>query len=197
MKPIVRFAPSPTGRLHIGNLRPALLNWVFVYKSLTALAALFDFGKLSRAPARFDFEELTALNARLLQELDYSDVAGRLEAEGIGGGAAFWEAVPPNLQVFGGARAWWHVVAGPVEPQIEDQALLKTARELLPPEPSGLESWAGWTDTVNAATGAKGRALFHPLRRALTGHADGPKLKRLLPLIGGARAEARLSGKTA
>jgi hypothetical protein len=27
--PIVRFAPSPTGRLHIGNARTALLNWLF------------------------------------------------------------------------------------------------------------------------------------------------------------------------
>ena len=29
MKPVVRFAPGPTGRIHIGNLRPALLNWLF------------------------------------------------------------------------------------------------------------------------------------------------------------------------
>ena len=79
-------------------------------------------------------------------------MAGRLEAEGIGGGAAFWEAVRPNLQVFGDARAGWHVVAGPVEPQIEDQALLKTARELLRPEAWEPESWAGWTDTVKTAT---------------------------------------------
>ncbi len=102
---------------------------------MTALAAQFDFGKLSRAPARFDFEELTSLNARLLQELEYDEVADRLEAEGIGRGAPFWEAVRPNLKVFSDARQWWQIVAGPVEPQIEDQRLLKTARELLPPEP--------------------------------------------------------------
>ena len=29
---IVRYAPSPTGRLHIGNARPALLNWLFALK---------------------------------------------------------------------------------------------------------------------------------------------------------------------
>jgi glutamyl-tRNA synthetase len=34
------------------------------YKSLHALAAPFDFGSLSRAPVRFDLEELKALNAR-------------------------------------------------------------------------------------------------------------------------------------
>ncbi len=29
MKPIVRFAPSPTGKLHVGNVRTALVNWLF------------------------------------------------------------------------------------------------------------------------------------------------------------------------
>ena len=27
MAPVLRFAPSPTGRIHIGNARTALLNW--------------------------------------------------------------------------------------------------------------------------------------------------------------------------
>jgi glutamyl-tRNA synthetase len=165
------------------------------YKSLSALAALFDFGKLSRAPARFDIEELKALNERLLQELDYEDVAGRLEAAGIGGGAVFWDAVRGNVQVFEDVKAWWRVVEGPVEPIVESPGLLKAAIDLLPPEPWGADSFAAWTDAIKAGTGAKGKALFHPLRLALTGRADGPELKTLLPLIGRKRAEARLSGK--
>jgi glutamyl-tRNA synthetase len=50
---------------------------------------------------------------------------------------------------------------------------------------------------VQTATGRKGRPLFHPLRLALTGREDGPELKTLLPLIGRARALARLQGQTA
>ena len=30
---ILRFAPSPTGRIHIGNARTAILNWLFALKS--------------------------------------------------------------------------------------------------------------------------------------------------------------------
>ena len=30
MSVIVRFAPSPTGRLHVGNVRTALMNYLFV-----------------------------------------------------------------------------------------------------------------------------------------------------------------------
>ncbi len=94
-------------------------NPVAPYKSLTELAALFDFAKLSRAPARFDVAELKALNARLLQEFGYDDVSDRLASEGIGGGPAFWNAVRANLSVFDDVKDWWRVVTGPVEPQIE------------------------------------------------------------------------------
>jgi len=167
------------------------------YKSLTALAELFDFGKLSRAPARFDSEELKALNARVLQELEYDHVAGRLEAEGITGGLAFWTAVRANLHIFDDVRQWWQVVAGPIVPQIEAKDLLEKAGELLPPEPWTDASWSEWTNAVKSATGAKGKALFHPLRLALTGRGDGPELKTLLPLIGKERAVARLSGRAA
>jgi glutamyl-tRNA synthetase len=200
------------GSLSIGSFREAGLeplavlsysatigtsNAVAPYKSLTELAGLFDFAKLSRAPARFDINELSALNARLLQTLPYGEVKERLSRAGIADDEAFWETVRPNLTVFDDVRDWWQVVAGPVEPRIEAPELLAAARELLPPEPWGAESWSEWTSAVKNATGAKGKDLFHPLRLALTGRADGPELKRLLPLIGRARAAARLSGQSA
>ena len=31
-KVITRFAPSPTGKLHIGNVRTALINWLYAKK---------------------------------------------------------------------------------------------------------------------------------------------------------------------
>jgi len=49
------------------------------------------------------------------------------------------------------------------------------------------------TDTLRAATGKSGKALFQPLRAALTGELDGPEMARLLPLLGVARARARLA----
>jgi len=167
------------------------------HASIDELVELFGFEKLSRAPARFDADELRALNAKLLHMLPYEAVADRLKAMGVGGGEAFWNAVRGNLAVLGDAETWWRIVHETIEPEIADRALCGTAAALLPPEPWDEGTWSTWSGAVKEATGAKGKALFGPLRLALTGREHGPELKLLLPLIGRARALDRLQGRKA
>jgi glutamyl-tRNA synthetase len=59
------------------------------------------------------------------------------------------------------------------------------------------QSWNDFVNAVKSATGAKGKALFHPLRVALTGRETGPEMAAIFPLIGAARARARLRGERA
>lgn len=165
--------------------------------SLDELAALVDLAHVSRAPAKFDEHELEALSARTLHQLPYAAVAERLAQAGIPGGEAFWLAVRGNLGHFGEARQWWQVVEGPVTPVIADADFARRAAELLPAEPFDATTWKSWTQGVAAATGAKGKALFMPLRQALTGLDHGPELAALLPLIGRDKALKRLAGETA
>ena len=165
--------------------------------TLDALAELVDLAHISRAPARFDEGELDHLNARLVHEMDFAAVRDRLEALGIGGGEAFWLAVRTNLAKVADAAEWWQVVQGPITPVIEDRALIAKAAALLPEGPFDPATWKRWTDAVKAETGAKGKALFMPLRLALTARGHGPELAALLPLIGPERAAARLRGETA
>lgn len=162
---------------------------------LAALVAEFDFKKFGRAQPHLDPAELGALNAKLLHQTPFETVAARLPP---GATRAFWEAVRANLERVGDAAYWWQVCAGKISPVIspDDAAFLKKAAELLPPEPFDAASWKTWTDRVAAATGRKGRALFHPLRLALTGREQGPELRNLLPLIGRERALHRLSGES-
>ncbi len=164
--------------------------------SLDALIAEFDFAKIGRAPARFDLVELTALNGKLLHLLPYEAVKTQLGAANADLGAPFWEAVKPNLTRIADAAEWKSVVTGPVTPVREDPEFLAKAAEILPAE-IGSDTWSVWTKAVAAATGRKGKALFHPLRLALTGREHGPELAKLLPLIGRERAVARLNGETA
>jgi glutamyl-tRNA synthetase len=166
-------------------------------KDMNELARLIDFAHISRAPAKFDEAELEHLNARLVHELAYDEVKDRLAALGIGGGEAFWLAVRTNLTKVSDAAEWWSVVEGPIEPVIAEPAVVSAAAKTLPPAPWDGSTWKGWTETVKAATGAKGKALFMPLRLALTGRDHGPELAPLLPLIGPERARRRLAGETA
>lgn len=165
------------------------------HASLNSLVAGFSLSKISTAPARFDLDELKGFNARLLHQLPFAAVADRLAAMGIDGGETFWNAARPNISVFGDIATWWTVVAGAITPVIEDAAFTAKAEALLPPGPWDEATWPAWTNAVKAATGAKGKALFHPLRTAITGAGSGPDMKALLPLIPQARVRARLLGR--
>ena len=156
------------------------------------LIAAFDFSRFGRAPARFDEGELAQLNARIVHQLDFDSVAGRLPA---GMGQDGWEAVRPNLSTVAEAADWWHVIEGPIHTDADpadDDFLAEAARV------AGEVDWAGdpWhalTGALKASSGRTGKALFLPLRRALTGLDHGPDMKALLPLIGRERAIERLS----
>jgi glutamyl-tRNA synthetase len=158
------------------------------------LIAEFEIGKFSRNRPKLDPEELWALNAKLLHTLTYQDVAARLPKSA---GEAFWLAIRGNIAKLAEAAEWLVVVEGPLAPAIEEPDFLEAAAALLPPGSLDEGSWQRWTEAVKAATGRKGKALFHPLRLALTGRERGPELARLLPLIGRDRALARLAGRAA
>lgn len=162
--------------------------------SLDELVELFDLGKFSRAPARFDPGELAGLNAKLLHQTPFNAVSERLVESGVGGGEAFWQVVRGNLGRLGEASDWWRIATADTAGQMESADFCRTAAGLLPPEPWDQTTWGAWTAAVKAATGAKGRELYHPLRLALTGREEGPELKQLLPFIGRERAARRLTG---
>jgi glutamyl-tRNA synthetase len=150
----------------------------------------FDLGKLSRAPARFDEAELRHLNARLLHGLPWIAVKERLDF----GSETFWMAVRGNIETLAESKTWNEIIRGRIKSETiaDDAAFLAAARDLLPDEPWSTETWKEWTEALKSATGRKGKALFMPLRHALTGLDHGPELAQLLPLIGRERALERL-----
>jgi len=140
---------------------------------------------------------LIALNAKSLHERDFAQVKSDLDSLGVGGGKAFWLAIRGNIEKLGDVRDWWNIVQGPIEPKIENHSFCQTAAGLLPEGDWDENTWGQWTSQVKETTGAKGKALFMPLRLALTGLDHGPELRALLPLIGRKRAFARLQGQSA
>lgn len=155
------------------------------------LAQSWDITRVSHSPARFDTKQLLALNRKHLHALAFADVRDRLPE---GADEPFWLAVRGNLDLLAEVRDWYEIARGEitVAPQPDETALLQAALQSLPPEPWDETSWPAWTAAIGQAAQKKGKALFLPLRRALTGEDHGPDLKTFLPLIGRARAASRL-----
>lgn len=164
--------------------------------SLEELAAGFDLARFSKSAVTFEPGELDRLNARILHHLPYAQVKDRVEMSGLS--APMWEAIRPNIGHLREAADWRAVIEEPIAPVIEppDADFLQAAAEALP-EAVTAESWRDWTGELKARTGRKGKALFLPLRMALTGREHGPEMAALLPLIGAERARKRLRGETA
>jgi glutamyl-tRNA synthetase len=151
----------------------------------------FDLSRFGRAPARFDEAELHRINAAIVHRLPFARVA-HLLPQGMGETA--WEAIRPNLAHIDEAAEWWQVVTGPVtasEPDTTDAQYLAEAAIALATLDWTSDPWHALTTELKNSTGRKGKLLFLPLRRALTGRDHGPDMAALLPLIGRDRAVAR------
>ncbi len=168
------------------------------FQSIAPIIESFDFAKFSRGTPKFDQEELMRLNAKILHDMPFSDAAPRLAGLELSDlDESFWLTVRANLEKFEDIKDWWHVANGPVQPVIENPDFIAEALALLPNTPWDKNTWSTWTTAVKEQTGRKGKALFMPLRQALTGMDHGPELADLLLLIGPDKVKERLDHKKA
>ncbi|MEL6101904.1 MAG: glutamate--tRNA ligase [Pseudomonadota bacterium] len=147
----------------------------------------FDITKFGAAPTKFDVEDLFPLTGRYLQTLPIDAVRDRIDALGVPGDEAepFWLVIRDNIQTLNDLQEWWRVCSEGAEPAIdaEDQDFVIAAMDLLPDTQFDETTWSNWTAAVKEATGRKGRNLFMPLRKALTGQSHGPDMGALMPLL--------------
>ncbi|MDF1854678.1 glutamate--tRNA ligase [Pseudooceanicola sp.] len=172
----------------LGSSQPVELR-----DSPEALVEGFELSHFGAAPTKFDENDLFPLTAHVLRATPLAEVAERLTAAGVPAGQAerFWLVVRDNITTLGEVDDWWKLCAEGADPVIEDEDrdFVAEALALLPDGPYTDESWSQWTNAVKAATGRKGRGLFMPLRKALTGQAHGPDMAQLLPLLQVIRAK--------
>ena len=166
---------------------------VDIRRDISTLASEFSFSKIGRAPARFDEKDLTALNAKLLHDTPYGEVADR-----VPGDAAFWNIVRANIEKISDVEAWADIVLKPMSGEIADEdAEFCAAAAAFLPDTVTAETWSDMITHLKAETGRKGKGLFMPLRLALTGQQHGPSMNDMLQLLGAEKAKARLGGKNA
>jgi len=155
--------------------------------NLEEIADGFDITKFGAAPTKFDVEDLYPLTAKVLQEKPLADVADAVAAVGVPADKAerFWTVTRDNINTLNDLGKWWDLYTNGAEPEIddEDKEFIAEAMKLLPEGPFDDDTWSTWTAAVKAATGRKGRGLFMPLRKALTGQKNGPDMASLMPLL--------------
>ena len=155
--------------------------------SMEEILAGFDLNKFGSAPTKFDEADLILITGKYLQRLDYADVAQDVAAIGVPLAIAedFWNATRTNISTLKDLRSWWELVQNGATPEIdfEDKEFVALAISMLPEGPFDVATWGTWTAAVKEATDRKGKGLFMPLRRALTGMSHGPDMGTLLPLL--------------
>ena len=166
----------------LGSSQPVVLA-----SSMDELIAGFDVASFGAAPTKFDSDDLFPLTRAHVQGLPLSAVAERIAALGVPAdqAAGFWAVAKGNITVLADLEGWWHLFRDGAEPLIddEDREFVAQALTLLPPKPWTTATWGEWTEAVKAATGRKGKGLFRPLRRALTGRDAGPEMADVMPLL--------------
>ncbi len=147
----------------------------------------FDLSHFGTAPTKFDVDDLYPLTARVLQGTDLDDVASTIADLGVPAdiAEAFWSVTRDNITTLQDLKGWWDVMQNGADPVVddEDRDFVDQAMAMLPEGPFDDSTWGVWTGAVKAETGRKGKGLFMPLRKALTGQSHGPDMGRLLPLL--------------
>ena len=155
--------------------------------ALDEIVAGFDLSRFGAAPTKFDEADLFPLTHRYLATAPLEAVAADVRAAGVPDdlAPAFWEVIRENVDTRADIAPWWRVLSEGAEPVVdaEDAEFVREALALLPEPPYGPESWAEWTGRVKEATGRKGKRLFMPLRKALTGQPRGPEMAAFMPLM--------------
>ena len=155
--------------------------------SMDELIEGFDITRFGAAPTKFDVADLFPLTARHLQGLDFDAVRGTIADLGVPDALAprFWEVTRENITTLHDLGPWWDMFRDGADPVIdpEDADFVTQAMTLLPEQPFDDDTWSDWTAAVKEATGRKGKALFMPLRKAVTGQDHGPDMGRLMPLL--------------
>ena len=152
----------------------------------------FDINRFGAAPTKFDVEDLYPLTARYLHTQPLEAVRDHIDALGVPAdqAEAFWSMARENITTLADLETWWTLCRDGAEPLIadEDAEFIAEAMTLLPEGPYDADSWGAWTKAVKEATGRKGKGLFMPLRKAVTGMERGPDMSVLLSLMQVVRA---------
>ena len=166
----------------LGSSQPVVLA-----SSIDELAEGFDLSQFGSAPTKFDENDLFPLTARILHDTPFEAMASEIAGLGVPDdiAQAFWEVARANIGTRSDLPGWWALFRDGATPEVaeEDRDFIAAAFAMLPDPPYDAETWITWTNAVKEATGRKGKGLFMPLRKAVTGREKGPEMADVMRLL--------------
>ncbi len=162
----------------LGSSKPGEL-----FSSLEEIQEGFDISSFGAAPTKFEKQDLFPITSKYISGLSFSEVKDRIIE--TPGSELLWEVVRQNLIVLEDFEYWMSLTENGVSPLVEeeDRGYVNDALSLLPKSKLNEQSWDQWTKEIKSQSDRKGKQLFLPLRKALTGKENGPDMSRLLPLL--------------
>jgi glutamyl-tRNA synthetase len=168
---------------------------VEIKKEIETIILYFDINKFGKSKSKFDKNELSILNSKIYQLIDFEEINEDLNKMNISITKEFWNLIRGNIALLKNVKDWWDICFGTIDTIIENQDFLDLALEVLPIDQFNETTWSTWTKTISQETGKKGKELYMPLRLCLTGQNKGPEMADLILMMGRDKVIKRLSNQ--
>ena len=161
-----------------------------IYQEIDELIADFSLENFGKSATNYDLLELKIINQKLIKNLPFKKAEKRIAeiCQNLGIdkiSEEIWLKLCPNINFLDEIKLWLEICFKPVRfnHNPADFKLLQIAKETLPQNTEDENCWSIWLEKIKEKSDAKGKNLFMPLRKALTGLEHGPELKNLINLI--------------
>ena len=168
---------------------------VEIKKEIETIILYFDINKFGKSKSKFDKNELSILNSKIYQLIDFEEINEDLNKMNISITKEFWNLIRGNIALLKNVKDWWDICFGTIDTIIENQDFLDLALEVLPIDQFNETTWSTWTKKISQETGKKGKELYMPLRLCLTGQNKGPEMADLILMMGRDKVIKRLSNQ--
>ena len=168
---------------------------VEIKKEIETIILYFDINKFGKSKSKFDKNELSLLNSKIYQLIDFEEIDEDLKKMNISITKEFWNLIRGNIALLKNVKDWWDICFGIIDSIIENQDFLNSALEALPKDQFNEKTWSTWTQKLSQITGKKGKELYMPLRLCLTGQNKGPEMADLILMMGRDKVIKRLSNQ--
>ena len=164
-----------------------------IFKNINQIIDDFDINKFGKSKPKFDKVELSALNSKFFQLIDFENIFDDLKKININITKEFWYLIRGNINTLNDVNFWWDIVYGNIKTIKDSEEFTNLALKTLPKKDFDKNTWTTWTSLIMKESGRKGKDLFKPLRLCLTGQNNGPEMANLVFIMGRDKVIERLS----